>query len=258
MNSGIYMIHNLQNDMRYVGQTVDLEQRWHDHLWALRGSHHFNAHLQNTFNLYGEEVFTFKVLEHIEDLEVLTAREQWYIDEWWDSGMLYNISRTVGQPVAAGQTWEELYGTEGVVEHRQKVIAAWEAKYVAGYVHPSRGKTWEEIHGDADVAVRHEAGYVHPNKGKTFDEICGAGYVHPSTDKTYEEILGVEGAAEKRRKVAATIEAKYAAGYVHPCKGKTYEEIYGVEGAAKRRRNLSATCAAKRTRREGRNLDTSI
>ena len=69
--SGIYIITNLKNDKKYIGQSINIKQRRYDHLSKLRRNIHQNEHLQNSWNIYGEENFCFEVLEYcpIEEID---------------------------------------------------------------------------------------------------------------------------------------------------------------------------------------------
>lgn len=58
-----YSIKNLINSNQYIGITSNLEQRWRRHLNKLKKGQHFNPHLQNAWNKYGEENFSFELLE---------------------------------------------------------------------------------------------------------------------------------------------------------------------------------------------------
>jgi len=58
--SGIYEIRNLTDGKVYVGSAVNLRQRFNKHNGALRSGSHFNPHLQNAYNKYGADSFSFK------------------------------------------------------------------------------------------------------------------------------------------------------------------------------------------------------
>lgn len=75
MNSVIYLIVNLINNKIYVGSAVDFEDRVRLHkLHFSRGSHH-NRHLQAAWDLYGEDVFKFVIVEYTHNL--LEREEHW-------------------------------------------------------------------------------------------------------------------------------------------------------------------------------------
>ncbi len=60
---GVYAITNRINGHKYIGISVDIRKRFHDHIKDLKGNYHKNGHLQKAWNKYGEENFCFSVLE---------------------------------------------------------------------------------------------------------------------------------------------------------------------------------------------------
>lgn len=76
---GVYMIFNLQNGKRYVGSSVDIYNRLHEHLHILIRNEAHNKHLQNAWNKYGKDNFIYCVLEYC-DKDKQFEREQYYID----------------------------------------------------------------------------------------------------------------------------------------------------------------------------------
>jgi len=77
--SGIYEIVCTANGKRYIGSAVCLRARKIRHLREMRGNKHRNPHLQSAFNLYGESVFEFRVIE-LCDISILKDREQFFLD----------------------------------------------------------------------------------------------------------------------------------------------------------------------------------
>ena len=45
---GIYMIRNKINNKMYIGQAVDIYDRWEEHIRDLRRNKHFNNHENHT------------------------------------------------------------------------------------------------------------------------------------------------------------------------------------------------------------------
>ena len=80
MICGIYMIQNKVNNKMYIGQAVDIEDRWGEHRRGLRGGYHHNKHLQNSWKRDGEENFEFTVLLECEESN-LNMYEEYYIFE---------------------------------------------------------------------------------------------------------------------------------------------------------------------------------
>lgn len=77
--SGIYKIENKSNGVFYIGQSVDLNKRKIEHFYKLRKGKHNNKYMQNSFNKWGIENFTFEVLYYCNPDE-LDYYEQYYVD----------------------------------------------------------------------------------------------------------------------------------------------------------------------------------
>ena len=89
---GVYKIDI--NGKIYVGSTSrDFSMRWSAHLYALRKGTHFNPHIQNAYNKYGESSLKFSVLEVVETPKEVISFEQKYID---DLEPEYNICKVAG------------------------------------------------------------------------------------------------------------------------------------------------------------------
>lgn len=73
--SGIYLIRNSVNGKIYIGSAENLGRRRREHWKELRNREHCNAHLQAAWSKYGEEEFSFEVLERCSDL--LKREDHW-------------------------------------------------------------------------------------------------------------------------------------------------------------------------------------
>ena len=82
-NPGVYQIVCKTTQKIYVGSAVNLNKRIKRHLHELRNQKHCSKHLQNAFNLYGEESFYVIILEEFESITRydLLTREQFFLDE---------------------------------------------------------------------------------------------------------------------------------------------------------------------------------
>lgn len=78
---GIYMIKNKVNNNIYIGQAADINDRWNEHIRALRGQYHFNNHLQRAWNKYKENNFEFSIVEECNE-DKLNEREIYWIAEY--------------------------------------------------------------------------------------------------------------------------------------------------------------------------------
>jgi group I intron endonuclease len=95
---GIYKITNTENGKIYIGSAYNLSNRMATHKYSLRNKKHKNPHLQLAWNKYGEDKFTFEVLEIVQDKSLVLEREQYYIDllNPCDKNIGYNIAKKAG------------------------------------------------------------------------------------------------------------------------------------------------------------------
>lgn len=77
--SGIYCIRNIVNDKVYVGSSLQVRRRLHQHASHLKRGVHANTILQHSWVKHGMDVFTFDVLEYCA-ADVMLEREQHFID----------------------------------------------------------------------------------------------------------------------------------------------------------------------------------
>ena len=92
---GVYNIHCSGNDKNYIGSTINLLKRKSSHFAALRRGNHDNPIMQHSFNKYGEDTFTFSIIEIVEDnmsRSDLFEVEQKYMDASNIVELGFNIS----------------------------------------------------------------------------------------------------------------------------------------------------------------------
>lgn len=102
LTKGVYTIENEISQNCYIGSTImTFKRRWNHHRALLRAGTHKNTYLQNAWNKYGEEAFTFKKIEETDEYTSL-EREQWYLD---NVGRKYNINNIAsGTPNMSRET----------------------------------------------------------------------------------------------------------------------------------------------------------
>src|SRR5580692_379913 len=96
--SGIYVIINMIANRVYVGSAVLISKRWKEHRRHLgRGTHSSNR-LQNSWNKYGEDAFSFYLVEPVADKNHLIEREQIWINGLMaaDPHIGYNLRELAG------------------------------------------------------------------------------------------------------------------------------------------------------------------
>lgn len=130
---GIYYIKNIVNNNMYIGQSINIKNRFSCYKSALNKNSHYNEKLQEDFNKYGIESFEFGVLEECnrEDLDKL---EQYYIKKY--NTMIEGYNNASGG----------LKGFEPSEETKLKVSL--HHADVSGENNPAYGKTIKERMGD--------------------------------------------------------------------------------------------------------------
>jgi hypothetical protein len=83
---GIYSIRNMLTNIRYIGQSINIEGRIRQHKYKLNRGIHSNIHLQRSYNL-NDKYFVYEVLEEC-SIDNLDRQEQFWIDYY--KGYLYN------------------------------------------------------------------------------------------------------------------------------------------------------------------------
>jgi group I intron endonuclease len=78
MTSGVYLIQCSETGKVYVGSSKNIEQRWLQHKYLLKKGEHHSIKLQNAWNKYGVDAFTFFVIE--QDCPNLVEAEQKWIN----------------------------------------------------------------------------------------------------------------------------------------------------------------------------------
>ena len=98
--SGVYEIKNTVTNKIYIGSSKDVRERWNEHKRELNKNKHHSIHLQRAWDKYGEESFTFSLIEECNENDTL-AREQFYLDllKPYDKNKGYNISKDASAPM---------------------------------------------------------------------------------------------------------------------------------------------------------------
>lgn len=81
MACGIYIIQNKIDKKKYIGSSINIENREYKHFWMLNNNKHDNKHLQNSYNKFGKDCFEFIVVEECDET-LLIERENYYIKHY--------------------------------------------------------------------------------------------------------------------------------------------------------------------------------
>lgn len=104
--AGVYKITCNGSGKIYVGSSVNLYRRWLSrHVPDLRRNKHCNKYLQAAWNKYGENSFSFDLIEACRK-EELICREQFWIDRLkaCDKKIGYNLASVAGSTLGIPQT----------------------------------------------------------------------------------------------------------------------------------------------------------
>ena len=161
----IYKITNLVNDKFYVGSTTNTRERFRTHRNKLRTNKHHTKHLQAAWNKYGEEKFSFAIIEVVPDGTSLQAAEDIWLQTHVGKEYCYNSGLRSGAPWRGGSKEEHPnYGKQMLEETKQLIRDARHAQD-----DPRLGTT----HTEATKQVIREKKLANPTRawlGKTRDE----------------------------------------------------------------------------------------
>lgn len=105
--SGIYMFIDLDNDKRYIGSAINLQNRFKNHAKLLKANKHHNPFFQNIYNKRQDRI-GYKILEYVIDKNDLLRREQYWMDfyESYNREKGMNICSVAGSPLGIKHTQE--------------------------------------------------------------------------------------------------------------------------------------------------------
>lgn len=154
---GIYMIRNRINGKMYIGQSIDIHDRWDEHIYSLRGGYHINNHLQRAWNKYHENNFDFSIIEECSEDE-LDDKEIFWIAKYDSYYNGYNQTKGGGgvrgykhtdetkQKISEATKGENApwYGKRRSEETKAKIGEASKERWANPKNHPMYGKNHTE------------------------------------------------------------------------------------------------------------------
>lgn len=79
---GIYKITCISNGKTYIGQSVDIKCRAHEHRRDLEKGIHNNKIIQNAYNKYGRDAFIVSLVEEVENYGDLRDKEDFWAEHY--------------------------------------------------------------------------------------------------------------------------------------------------------------------------------
>lgn len=171
---GVYKIINNTNGKYYIGSTkMKVRLRLNHHMQALRNNRHKNTYLQRAWNKYGEESFSFTVLENCTKNEVY-QREQHYLDSR-DITLSYNINPNATGFAECEETLERLKKSHEIYNDK-----------ASSYYSKVKNKelTLNEVPAKYHNSIKAWASNVPWNKGKKYNSTDHLKVKHKFTEKS--------------------------------------------------------------------------
>jgi group I intron endonuclease len=131
---GIYQIKSNVNNKVYVGQSINIMDRFVRHRYHLNKGIHKNVHLQRAWRKYGKENFEFSIIEECCDKQ-LDVMEEAIVNKI-DKKFLYNISEDF---TSRHGTKNPFFGMRHTQKSKNK-MSEWKKKNYSGTNNPNYGK----------------------------------------------------------------------------------------------------------------------
>lgn len=101
---GVYVIECRENQRRYVGGTItSFKKRYKNHVSNLTHGKHHSPALQADWSVYGADAFTFRILEIIDDKDLIPDREVYWMMESMLPSAMAARARLESRPPGARQ-----------------------------------------------------------------------------------------------------------------------------------------------------------
>lgn len=106
--AGVYAIVNKVNQKVYIGSSVDVKKRWNLHRKELRNGNHHSQKLQRAWDKYGEQNFSFQMVEPVakHTKEKLLEAEQRWLNLYQSTTNGYNVLPTAYSHLGAKRSKE--------------------------------------------------------------------------------------------------------------------------------------------------------
>lgn len=145
---GIYKITNKLNGKVYIGQANNIEQRIKRHKRELKNQYHHNWHLQQAWNKYGQDNFSFEIIEIIDNQTIRNEHEMHWINYYNSSNYENGYNNTLGgnSETPTEETKRKIsQSSKGKVfseEHKKHISDSWKIR--KKIAQSSKGKVCSE------------------------------------------------------------------------------------------------------------------
>lgn len=179
--TGIYLITNIINQHKYVGQAKNIEHRWKQHLIRYNNPEdkEYDKVLYRAFRKYGIENFEFKIIEECEISELNNKEIYWIyqLNTLIDNGMGYNVRANFQPELAAiGEThpnhqlsMEDVKDIRTRYNNKERCKDVWKLYQNkvgwSGFSKVWKGETWKNIM--MDVYTEENKNFHKRNTGQT-------------------------------------------------------------------------------------------
>lgn len=183
--TGIYQILNTITKDKYVGRSINIHRRFRMHRCELNKAKHENYLLQKSWNEYGEDKFTFTILD-LCNIDELVEREQQYLNS---GEFTLNISKSATWP----NDIVKYTDAAGNVKYRTRRISD-ETKRKISEAHKKRIKTPEELEQVRSLSRARIGRRVSDAERARLKAIAPRGPEHPN--------FGKQASAERKYAIA--------------------------------------------------------
>jgi group I intron endonuclease len=141
-NFTIYKITNIITNQCYIGQTGSIKKRLTDHKRKLLLGKHRNNYLQNSYNYYGKDSFTYEIIEeNIVCPLVIDFKEKFYIKKY------NSINKQFGFNCDSGGNLKKIVSEETRKKQSELKQGPKNNRFgIKGINHQNYGKKWTQEH----------------------------------------------------------------------------------------------------------------
>ena len=183
---GIYKITNMINNYVYIGQSIHIKARWKEHINALRRGDSRCVLLQRAWNKYGEENFSFEILELCSE-DVLDELEVKYIELYSSCVRGYNIESGGNKNKHLSEETKQLLREAHIGRKMSEETIQKMSDARIGDKNPMYGKTHTE-EARKKISEAHKGKPGHPTTEETKELIRKANIGKPKSEETKKKI----------------------------------------------------------------------